>query len=502
VEINVQVGAIQGVSSDLIVVNLFQGVEQPVGATGVVDSALGGAIRDLIAAGDFKGKAEELVLLYSRGAIPAKRVLVVGLGAQEEFSVDVVRRVAAVAARKARELGVTRYHSIVHGAGTAGLDPAEAAQAVVEGSLLGSYRFDVHKTRQENQEPELEALTLVQLDEASLPAIQAGARVGQVVADSVSLAKDLINQPGNYCTPTLLAEVAEQVAAKAGLAFQVLGEREMAELGMGALLGVAQGSSEPAQFIILEHNADRADLPTYVVVGKGITFDSGGISLKPSDGMEHMKEDMAGAAAILGVLHAVGMLDLPLHVVGLAPATENLPGGRAFKPGDVLSSMSGTTIEVISTDAEGRLILADALNYAARYQPKAVVDVATLTGGCVVALGHVAAGLMGNNSDLLQALKEASNQTGEKVWELPFFKEYEEQIESDIADVKNSGGRAASAITAGLFLRKFAGDYPWAHLDIAGMMAAEKTRGYATKGATGFATRLLIRWLRDRANQA
>lgn len=501
-EINVQVGAIQGVSSDLIVVNLFQGVEQPVGATGVVDSALGGAIRDLIAAGDFKGKAEELVLLYSRGAIPAKRVLVVGLGAQEEFSVDVVRRVAAVAARKARELGVTRYHSIVHGAGTAGLDPAEAAQAVVEGSLLGSYRFDVHKTRQENQEPELEALTLVQLDEASLPAIQAGARVGQVVADSVSLAKDLINQPGNYCTPTLLAEVAEQVAAKAGLAFQVLGEREMAELGMGALLGVAQGSSEPAQFIILEHNADRADLPTYVVVGKGITFDSGGISLKPSDGMEHMKEDMAGAAAILGVLHAVGMLDLPLHVVGLAPATENLPGGRAFKPGDVLSSMSGTTIEVISTDAEGRLILADALNYAARYQPKAVVDVATLTGGCVVALGHVAAGLMGNNSDLLQALKEASNQTGEKVWELPFFKEYEEQIESDIADVKNSGGRAASAITAGLFLRKFAGDYPWAHLDIAGMMAAEKTRGYATKGATGFATRLLIRWLRDRANQA
>ncbi|NLG51635.1 MAG: leucyl aminopeptidase [Chloroflexi bacterium] len=500
-QVNVQAGAIQEVSSDLVVVNLFQGVDQPGGAAGAVDSALGGSLRELIAIGDFKGNAEEMALLYSRGAIPAKRVLVVGLGKPEDFTLDVVRRVSAVVARKARELGVTHYHSIVHGAGTAGLDPAEAAQAVVEGTLLGSYRFDIHKARPENPEPELEALTLVQLDEASLPAIQAGVRVGQVVAESVTMVRDLVNQPCNFCTPTLLAEAAEQIAAEAGLAFEVLGEREMADLGMGALLGVAQGSNEPAQFIILEHNRDRSDLPTYVIVGKGITFDAGGLSIKSTGGMQGMKLDMAGAAAVIGVLHAIGKLDLPLHVVGLAPATENLPGGRAYRPGDVLKSMSGTTIEVITTDAEGRLILADALNYAARYKPQAVVDIATLTGGSVVALGHVAAGLMGNDAELMQTIKVASEQTNEKVWELPFFKEYEEQIESSIADVKNSGGGDASAITAGLFLRKFT-DYPWAHVDMPGMMASEGTSGYTVNGATGFGTRLLIQWLRDRANQA
>jgi len=495
--ITVEQGAIQEVSSELIVVNLFEGVTTPGGATGAVDRALGGAITELIAAGDFKGKAEETAVFYTRGAIPARRVLLVGLGAQDKFDLDVVRRASASAARAALKLGVTAYHSIVHGGGAGGLALGQAAQAVVEGTVLGSYTFTEHKTEKKDLTPPLEGLTLVQFDASALPAVQRGAHVGQVVAEAACFARDLSNKPGNYLTPTLLAETAEQMAQEAGLRFQVLEESDMAELGMGALLGVAQGSQEPAKFIILEHNAERKDLDTYVIVGKGITFDSGGISLKPSEGMGAMKDDMSGAGVTLAVLRAVAALGLPLHVVGLAPATENLPGGRAYKPGDVLESMSGLTIEVISTDAEGRLILADALHYARRYEPKAVVDLATLTGACVVALGHVACGLMSKDEPLTEALRRASAVSGEKVWPLPLYDEYAEQIKSDVADLMNSGGRPAGSITAGLFLSRFAEGYPWAHLDIAGTAWAEKEQGYTPKGGTGFGVRLLVQWLRD-----
>jgi leucyl aminopeptidase len=500
-EIRVETGAIQDVSSDLVVVNLFRGVDRPGGATGAMDAALNGAIRELIQGGDFSGKAEETVVLYTRGAIPARRVLIVGLGERERFNTDVLRRVSAAVAREVRRLRVTRYHSIVHGTGAGGLAPDEAAQAIVEGAILGTYGFVEHKTQRSDPEPELAALTLVMLGDDERDAAERGARTGQAIAEAACMARNLANQPGNYLTPTMLAQAAEDMAGEMGLSVEVLGESEMAELGMGALLGVSQGSAEEAQFIILEHNARRSDLPTYVVVGKGITFDSGGISIKPGEGMEQMKYDMSGAAATLGILQAVAALDLPLHVVGLIPATENLPDGRAYKPGDILRSMSGLTIEVINTDAEGRLILADALHYARRYQPKGVVDMATLTGACVIALGKVTAGLMGNNGDLLGALKGAADRSGEKVWELPLHDEYAEQIESDVADVKNTGGRPAGTITAGLFLKKFADEYPWAHLDIAGTAWADGTKGYRVKGATGFGVRLLVEWLREMARQ-
>ena len=363
--------------------------------------------------------------------------------------------------------------------------------------MLGSYVFAVHKTDLEAIKPAPEALTLVVTDACQEAVAAEGGRVGQIVADAVCLGRNLVNEPGNYMTPALLGEEAEQLAAEVGLQVRILEEREMVELGMGALLGVAQGSNEPAKLIVLEHNAGRDDLDTYVLVGKGITFDSGGISLKPSQGMQDMKYDMSGAAATVGIMRAVALLDLPLHVVGLVPATENLPGGRAYKPGDVLQSMSGQTIEVISTDAEGRLILADTLTYAQRFQPKAVVDMATLTGGCIVALGHVASGLLGTDAELLADLKVASEETGEKVWVLPLFDEYAEQIKSEVADVKNSGGRAASTITGGMFLSKFATGYAWAHLDIAGTAWAEKAVGYRLKGATGVGVRLLVQWLRN-----
>ena len=498
-EICVQSGAIQDVASDLIVVNLFQGVEQPSGATGAVDAALGGAIRDVIASGDFQGKAEQVIVLYTRGAIPARRVMVVGLGPQDQLDLDVVRRAAAISAREARKLGVRNYHSIVHSGGAGSVAPQDAAQAVVEGSILGAYRFTELKVDRADLESDLESLTLVEYSAGVLDAVRRGAEVGRIVGEAACYARDLVNRPANYVTPTALAGSAREMAESVGLTARVFGEPEMAELGMGALLGVAQGSHEPPTFTILEHNPQRQDLPAYVIVGKGITFDSGGISIKPSEGMERMKDDMAGAAAVLGTMRAVAQLGLPLRVVGLVPATENLPGSRAYKPGDVLTSMSGLTIEVISTDAEGRLVLADALAYAARYHPRAVIDLATLTGACVVALGNVAAGLMSVDAGLSVALEGAGARTGDKLWRLPLFDEYAEQIKSDVADVKNVGGRPAGAITAGMFLKRFAGVYPWAHLDIAGTAWSEDTKGYRVKGATGFGVRLLVDWLRAAA---
>ena len=488
-------GAIQEITAELIVVNLFEGVSQPAGAARIVDAALGGAIRDIIETGDFKGKLGQSALLYTRGAIPAKRVLVAGLGEKESFDLDVLRRVAASVSREVRKLGIVRYHSVVHGALAAGLSIDAAAQAVAVGSVLGSYRFTGAKTELADEGPEIETLLLVEGNREYLPLVEAGAKAGQIVAESACLARDLANQPGNFMTPSLLAEAAAQVASNVGLSCHVLEESAMAEMGMGALLGVAQGTNEPAKFIVLEHKPDPKERGTWVIVGKGITFDSGGISLKPSEHMEDMKYDMSGAATTLGVLRAVAALDLPIHVVGLMPATENLPGGRACKPGDVLKSMSGLTIEVISTDAEGRLILADALDYAKRYQPRAVVDLATLTGACVTALGHVATGLMSSASDLTDEMKQAAAESGEKVWELPLYDEYAEQLKSTIADVKNTGGRPAGAITGGMFLKKFATGYRWAHLDIAGTAWSENTKGYQVKGATGVGVRLLVQWL-------
>ncbi len=495
-QINVIQGAIQETATELIVINLFQGVAQPGGATAAVDRALGGAVSECIQRGDFDGRWEQTALLYTRGAIPAPRVLLLGLGKQDSWSLDRLRQAAALAARQVRELGVTRYASIVHGAGAGGLAPDEAAQALVEGTLLGSYTYEAPRQPDPDQRPPLEELTLVEWSEAALAAVERGARAGRIVAEATCYARDLVNRPANELTPTLLAQAAQEMAEQVGLGCQVLDEEAMAAEGMGALLAVAQGSREPARFLVLEHRGANGDAPPYVIVGKGITFDSGGLSLKPVEGMQQMKYDMAGAAATLATMRAVAELELPLRVISLVPATENMPDGRAYKPGDVLRSKAGLTIEVISTDAEGRLILADALAYARRYRPRAVVDLATLTGGCVVALGHVAAGLMSNDQPLAQALLQAAERSGEKVWQLPLLDEYAEQIKSDVADIKNSGGREASAITAAQFLARFGEGYPWAHLDIAGTAWANETKGYAIKGASGYGVRLLTAWLR------
>ncbi|NLT72676.1 MAG: leucyl aminopeptidase [Chloroflexi bacterium] len=496
--ISVHQGTIEQERAELVVVNLFQGVTLPGGATGALDGAMGGAIRERLQAGDPLGEFGQMTVFYPRGAVPAERVLVAGLGVAELFSLDRARQLAALVARHVRSLGVSRYTSTVHGAGIGGRDTQEAAQAAAEGTILGAYRFAGYGKPAEDQRPQLEEITFVTNDPAALPKIQSGVQVGQAIADAVCFTRDLVNEPANRMTPTNLAQAAVDMAAGSGLICRVLGPQEMRELGMGALLGVAQGSREEPRFVVLEHEGGRPGDRPCVIVGKGITFDSGGISIKPSAGMERMKDDMAGAAATMGAMRAIAEIALPVHVIGLVAATENLPSGTAIKPGDVLHTLSGLSVEIISTDAEGRLVLADALGYAERLGPAAVVDLATLTGGCVVALGDVAAGLMGNDQPLVDALRLAGDETGELVWQLPLFEPYAEQIKSDVADLKNSGGRGASAITAAKFLERFAQGSRWAHLDIAGMAYAEETKHYVPKGATGFGVRLLVSWLRSR----
>jgi leucyl aminopeptidase len=495
--LNVWQGSITAADADTIIVNLFEGVTSPGGATGAVDSALGSAISDLIAGGDLKGKAGEVAVVYPRGAIAARRVLVVGLGKADEFGLDAVRRAAAAAAKRARDLNARHVASIVHGAGIGGQSVSEATQATIEGTVLALYRFDAQK----QQEPanQLESFTVVEHDPAKVGPIRESVETTRTILSGVALARDLVNMPPNVATPTRMAQAARAVAADHGLAVTV-GDREWAaERAMGAYLAVAQGAGEPPQFIILEHNGERIDLPTVVLVGKGVTFDTGGISIKPTEGMGSMKADMGGAAAVLGAMKAVGGLKLPLRVIGIAPCTENMPDAHAYRPADVITASNGKTIEIITTDAEGRMILADALVYAARYRPSAVIDLATLTGACVVALGEgVAAGLFSNDDTLRDGLLAAAGATDERLWPMPLYKDYRKTIRSEVADMKNSGGRTGGVGTSAVFLQEFT-DYPWAHLDIAGMAHTTKADDYIPIGGTGFGVRLLVEYLRSLA---
>jgi leucyl aminopeptidase len=497
-EINVVAGSIQEQATDAIVVNWIEGIKIPSGATKAVDSAMGGAIQELVQSGDFSGRLGEVAVLYPRRALAAQRVLVVGLGPAETLDLEAVRRASAEALKRLRQLNARRVASIVHGSGAAGLDARLAAQATVEGALLGLYRLPV--AHQQSQEaPEITALTLVEFDEQKVEAVQSGARLAQVIVQGVLLARDLVNLPPNAATPTRMAKAAEQIAAEHGMHFTV-GDREWAaERKMGAFLSVASGAAEEPRFIVLEHNRGRDDLDTLVLVGKGITFDSGGVSLKPAEKMWEMKSDMGGAAAVLGAMQVVGMLGLSLHVVGIAPCTENMPDGHAYHPADVITASNGKTIEIISTDAEGRMVLADGLVYAAQYKPKAVVDLATLTGSCVTALGEgVAGGLFSNDDELRQALLAASQHTYERLWPMPLFEDYRRTIRSLVADMKNSGGKYGGVGTSAVFLQEFT-NYPWAHLDIAPMALVDKEHAspYIPVGGTGFGVRLLVDFLRN-----
>ena len=490
-----------------LVVNLFQGVTQPGGGTGAVDRALDGAVSQLIADGEIKGKLGELTLIHTMDRIPAKRVVVAGLGKSQEFDTGVVRRVSGDVARFLRRKGISEYATIAHGAGIGGLNAVESAQAIAEGTLLGLYKFDAYRSNgsggddTDDADTGIRGVTIVERDAGAVGDLEAGVSVGAALAESTMLARDLVNHPANVMTPTKMAEAAREVAESVGLELDVMDRDRMREHGMGAFLGVAQGSEEPPKLIVMTYRGDPDNPRNNLgLVGKGITFDTGGISLKPAANMEAMKGDMAGGASVIAAMKAIGSLKPRINVTGLIAATENMPGGRAQRPGDVVTAMNGKTIEVINTDAEGRLVLADTLCYARSLGITRLVDVATLTGAIVVTLGKACTGMMGNSSKLAKDVGAAGERSGERFWELPMLDDYRELIRSDVADMKNSGGRQAGSITAAMLLREFAEDADWVHLDIAGTSTASGSKGHLVKGATGVPTRTLAQLAMNLAN--
>ncbi len=490
-EIRVEQGDITRFVGKAIVVNLFEGVTHPAGATGAVDQALDGAITRLIADGDIHGKQGELTIVHTLGKLPAGRVIVAGLGKAQDFNLNKVRDLSANVARFLRRHGYETAATIAHGAGIGDLEPESSTRALAEGALLGLYRFTRHQKNDENAH-ELHSLTIMEREADQIEALQRGVQTGTILADATNLAREMANEPSNYFTPTEMAARAQAVADETGMRCEVLDTEQMVELGMGALLGVAKGSAQPPKFIVLHYRGDPDTDAGIGMIGKGITFDTGGISIKGAAGMEEMKGDMSGGASVIAALSAIARLKPRVNVTGIIPATENMPGGNATKPGDVLRAMNGTTIEVINTDAEGRLVLADGLSYARSLELSPLIDIATLTGAITTALGDVALGVMGNDQPLIDRIIAAGRENGEKVWQLPMFDEYRDQIKSDVADIKNSGGRKAGSITAGFFLKEFVGDTPWAHLDIAGVDIYDRDKGWIVKGASGIPVRTLV----------
>lgn len=459
---------------------------------------LGGAIQRAIEEGDLRGGEEEAILFYNATGSGPRRVVVLGAGTEAEASAETVRRFAGRGVRQAEKLRLTSLALRVELPSSVGA--GEGIQAAAEGLILAAWDFRELKSQapEGNGPPPLVASGTLQVDGDPEEAEAALVR-GRAVARGQNLARSLQFRPGNVATPTHLGEVAAAMGRDVGLAVTVLGPDRLREERMHALLSVSLGSSQEPRLIVLEHRGGKEGDKPLVLVGKGLTFDAGGISIKPAAGMESMKFDMSGGAAVIGAMRAIAELRIPLNVVGIVPSSENLLGASAMKPGDVIQTRAGKTVEVINTDAEGRLILADALDYARKFDPAAVVDLATLTGACVIALGAHAAALLGTDDGLLRDLQKAGDRTGERCWPLPLFKEYRKQLDSPVADLQNVGGRPAGSITAAWFLREFAGDAPWAHLDIAGTAYGDTPLPYQRKGGFGFPVRLLVEWVRGRA---
>lgn len=484
-------GKIHEYAADAIIVYMSEG-RIPRG----VDEALGGLLTELNEAGDLTGKLGEVTVLYTRGAIPAKRVIVVGVGNVDKFSADVVRRAAALGVQKARSLKVKHAATVTLGTEIKLLDVTAAAQAVTEGALLGAYRYAAKKsTPAPDDLPE--TLDILVQEDSELSAAEQGVHIGETIAKGVILARDLVNTPPNVCTPDYLAQTAEKTAEETGLECQALIPKQIEALRMGALLAVSQASVHQPRFIILEYNADAKDLDTVVLVGKGVTFDTGGYSMKTFEGMADMKGDMAGGAAVIGAMRAIAELGLPLHVVGLVPTADNMIDGKGYRPSDVITASNGVTIEIISTDAEGRLLLADALVFAGRYNPSAVIDIATLTGGSSIALGGQASSLFTNNDALKETLLAAADATRERLWPMPLYEEFDKLIETPNADIKNSGGRYGSASIGAVFLQHFVSYPAWAHVDMAHLEFNAKDTPYVPdKSATGYGVRLMVEFVR------
>jgi leucyl aminopeptidase len=467
-KVELVVGDIVRHKADMVVVNLFEGVRKPGGATGALDAAMGGAISAAVRDGDFQGKWGETLYLRPGKGVASPRVLVIGLGKKEKFTLDLVRQSALPVMRVAKKLKVKSLASVIHGTGAGGLDPENAARFAGLGAVLSHYEYDRYKSEKGSRVVRFQWLWH---NGEAAGRIRRGLAHGARLGEAINWGRDLVASPPGDLRPDGLARAAKAIAG-GKVRIKVYGRKEAEAWKMGGLLAVGKG-------------------------GKGVTFDTGGISLKKWEGMEKMKYDMAGGAGMLATVRAAAALGIRRNIVAIVPAVENMPSGDAYRPGDVLRMMSGKTVEVLSTDAEGRLILADAITFARKkYRPDVILDAATLTGSCVVALGSVTMGMMGNDAAVLARMREAAAASGERAWELPLHEEYFEQIKSDIADLKNIGGPEAGAITAGYFLKEFAEDTPWVHMDIAGVAWMEKEKvGYAP-GPTGVPVRILVEFLR------
>lgn len=499
-DIKVSIGDIVKQKVEAIIVNLFEGVDQPGGATGAVDREMGGLISDLMASGEIRGKEGEVTILHTKGKIAPERVLVIGLGKQSAFDINAIRAAGALACQTLKRIGVQKAATIIHGAGAGSIDIENAIQALVEGSLLGLYEFRNYMTVPADRKEPAE-LDIVELSGDKKDMLEGGVRRGVVFAEAVKLVRDMGNEPANIMTPSRMAEIATDVSKRHGLLITIMDKVKMTELGMGGILGVSQGSHQEPKLIIMEYRGDSTSKESVGLVGKGITFDSGGISIKPGEGMKDMKGDMAGGAAVIAVIEAIATLKPKINVIGIVPATENMPDGSALKPGDVIKAMNGKTIEIINTDAEGRLILADALCYGVKMGLTPLIDVATLTGACRIALGDICTGAFTNDQKLLNDIIGVTAKSGEYIWQMPMFPEYRNQIKSDVADVQNVGNKLAGAITAAKFLEEFVEKTPWVHLDIAGTSIPEKPGPFAAKGATGVMVRTLAAFLLEKAGK-
>ncbi len=495
-DINVKIGIAEKEPAEILVFYLYEDIKTIEGPLAHCDKVLNNIFSELIQEKGYIAKLNKTITIPTYGKIPAKRIMLVGLGKRKDITPDKIRQAAGTTASSIRDIGISRITSVMDSIGIS-LPLSEWYQDYIEGTLLALYKFQRYKYVPAEEQREIVSLTLLlSKREALKPACEA-VKQGQIIADAVYFTRDLINTPAQDKTPAILADHAQKLAKELGIQCKVLSRPELKKLGMGGILGVSQGSAQPPKFIILEYNGRAENQDTIVFVGKGITFDSGGICLKQAKDMDQMKSDMSGGAAVMGAIRAISGMKLAQRVIGLIPCTENMPGGSAMKPGDIITFYSGKTAEVANTDAEGRLILADALAYAEKYQPSAVIDLATLTGSCVVALGTVVTGMMGNNEELKKRIKIAGEKSWERVWELPLWEEYQEQIKSDVADMKNIGGPYAGAITAACFLSKFTEKYPWVHLDIAGTSWCEKNNAYTQKGASGVGVRLLVQLVRN-----
>ncbi len=493
-EFSIKSGNPEKLRTDCLVLGVFEG-RKLTDTAKHIDTLADKAISQVLKSGDMEGKLGSTLVMHQVPNVTASRVLLVGLGKATEYTERHLRQ-AVRATVKALPKGVQSVGFTLTEVAIKKSDVASKVAHLVETVVDATYVVNAVKEKKPEDHP-LEKVT-IQVEKTEQASAEQAVKDGQSIAKGVRLTKDLGNLPPNICTPTYLGEQAKKLAKDYGFKVEVLDKAQIEKLGMGSFLGVAQGSLEPPKLIVLQHNKGKKNQKPVALVGKGITFDTGGISLKPGAEMDEMKYDMCGAASVLGTFKAIGELDLPLNVVGIIPTCDNMPSGNALKPGDVLTSMSGQTIEVLNTDAEGRLILCDALTYAERFEPSAVVDIATLTGACVIALGHHPSGLFSNNDDLAKELLDAGEKSHDRAWRMPMWEEYQSQLDSNFADMANIGGRAGGSITAACFLSRFAKKFDWAHLDIAGTA----WKSGKEKGGTGRPVPLLTTFLMQRAKQA